>query len=67
VGRARFEVRTEDVVVSIQRLDIHANAYGKPIVYTGILKRVKTPDVDSESSAAGMLELEVIVDGEPSA
>jgi hypothetical protein len=55
------------VVVSIQPLDINANAYGKPIVYTGILKRVKTPDVDSESSAAGMLELEVIVDGEPSA
>ena len=53
------------VVVTIQPLDINANAYGKPIVYGGLLKRVKTLDIDSESSAAGMLELEIVVDGGP--
>lgn len=54
-----------DMVVTKHPLDIEGNAYGRPIVYRGNLDRVKTPDVDSESSAAGLLELEMVVDGYP--
>jgi hypothetical protein len=58
VGKSRM-------VISKQPLDVDANVYGKPIVYTGKLKRVLTPEVDSESSGAGLLELEMTVDGFP--
>jgi hypothetical protein len=57
-GRAR-------VIVSKQPLDIEGNVYGRPIVYNGTLKRYSTPDVDSESSAAGMVEIEVTIEGYP--
>ena len=53
------------VTVSKQPLDLDGNASGKPIVYNGILKRVTFPEVDSEASGAGMIELEVTVDGFP--
>lgn len=53
------------VVVSQQPLDADGNVYGNPIVYRGILKRVKAPDTDSESDAAAMLELEVQIEGYP--
>lgn len=55
------------MVVTKQPLDIDGNAYGRPIVYKGILKRVSPPDVDSESSDAGLIEYEMTVDGFPSA
>jgi hypothetical protein len=42
-----------------QPLDTDGNAFGAPTVYTGRLKQVSLPDVDSESSDAGMLGLEV--------
>lgn len=59
VGRSKM-------VVTKQPLDIEGNTYGKPIVYHGTLDRVKTPDVDSESSSAGLIELEMVVEGYPS-
>lgn len=52
-------------VVIKQPLDIDANVYGRPIVYNCTLKRVKAPDVDSETSGAGLLEMEFTVEGFP--
>lgn len=48
-------------VVTVQPLDRDFNAFGSPTVYTGTLKAVQHPDVDSESSDAAMLALEVTV------
>lgn len=47
------------VTISKQPLDVDGNAYGRPLVYTGTLKSVTTPDADSESSDAGILECEI--------
>lgn len=47
------------VVVKKQPLDIDGNSYGNPIVTSGILKRVTTPEVDSNSTEAALLEIEV--------
>lgn len=55
------------VVASIQPLDHDGIAQSdyKPIVYKGTLKRVTPPDVDSESSTAAMIELEITTDSPP--
>jgi hypothetical protein len=53
------------VIVTKQPLDIEGNIYGRPIVYKGVLDRVSPPDVDSESSTAGLLEIEMVVEGYP--
>jgi hypothetical protein len=53
------------VVITQQPLDQDGNAWGKPIVYNGTLKRVKLPDHDSSSSDAAMIEIEVTVSGIP--
>ena len=58
VGKARMEV-------SQQPLDIEGNAFGRPIVWRGILKRCTPPGVDSESSDPAMIELEMTIEGEP--
>lgn len=55
------------VTVAKQPMDIDANVYGDPIVYNGTLKRVSPPDVDSEGSDGGIIELEITVDGYPTA
>lgn len=47
------------VTVARQPLDVDANAYGRPIVYTGTLKAVTPPAVDSESSDAALIEVEI--------
>lgn len=47
------------VTVTKQPLDVNKNPYGKPLVYTGMLKQVTPPDHDSESSDASILEIEV--------
>jgi hypothetical protein len=59
-GRARM-------VVTKRPMDIEGNAYfgSPPIVYRGTLKRVQFPEVDSESSAAGLIELEMTIEGYP--
>jgi hypothetical protein len=41
--------------------------YGRPIVYQGKLKKTQPPDVDSESSTAALVELELSISGYPSA
>jgi hypothetical protein len=53
--------------VSKQPLDLQGNVFGSPIVLNGRLKMVKHPDVDSEANAAALLELEMTVEGYPTA
>lgn len=53
------------VVVTQQPLDVDGNAYGRPLVWNGTLKRCKLPDHDSNSSDAALIEIEVTVSGVP--
>jgi hypothetical protein len=52
-----------DVVASKQPLDVDGNAFGRPIVYTGKLKKVQPPEADSTSTDAAQVELEVTPTG----
>lgn len=56
-----------DMIVSKQPLDIEGNVEPgvKPIVYSGTLKRVTPPDVDSTSTDPALLELEMVIEGYP--
>lgn len=54
--------RGEGVLVK-QPLDRDKVPYGDPLVYTITLKSCKPPEVDSESSDAGLLEIEGTVTG----
>lgn len=54
-----------DMTVSKQPLDINGNTWGSPLVWRGTMKRVKFPDVDSEGTDAGLLEIEMTPDGIP--
>jgi hypothetical protein len=47
------------MVVNKQPLDVDGNAYGRPLVYTGMLKQVTPPEHDSESSDAALVALEM--------
>lgn len=47
------------VVVTRQPLDTDGNAYGRPLIYKALLKAVTPPTVDSTSSDAGLIEIEV--------
>lgn len=40
-----------------QPLDVNGSAFGKPLVYKGILQAVNPPKTDSSSDAAGLLSL----------
>jgi hypothetical protein len=51
------------VTVTKQALDVNGDPYGARIVYVGMLKAVTLPDVDSESSDAALIELEVATGG----
>jgi hypothetical protein len=51
------------VVINKQPLDIDGNAYGKPLVYKGTLKRVTPPEVDSNSTDAALIEIEMTPSG----
>lgn len=42
-----------------QPLDLNKNAFGKPIVYTGVLKTLNFPDADSEGNAAALMTLTI--------
>lgn len=53
------------VTVSQRPMDEDANEYGKSIIWSGRLKRVLPPDVDSESSSAALYEVEISVKGRP--
>lgn len=58
VGKAKM-------VVTKQPLDLNGVTYGRPIVYHGVLDRVTAPEHDSEATGAGLLELEMVVEGFP--
>lgn len=62
VGKGRVKVTQEP-------LDFDGHVYDKTkaITYFGTLKRVLVPEVDSESSGASLLEIEVSPDGPVSA
>lgn len=45
--------------VNRQPLDADGNVYGRPVVYTGTLKTVTPPEIDSESSDAALIECEI--------
>jgi hypothetical protein len=51
------------MVISKQPLDPDGNAYGKPIVYKGVLKRCTPPAVDSNSTNPAVIELEMTPHG----
>lgn len=54
------------VVIKEQPLDINGTAFnmGPVVTYNGTLKRVMTPDIDSESNDAGLIEIEVTIAGD---
>src|SRR4051812_19449880 len=56
VGRGRM-------VVTEQSLDVDGNSTGDPLVWSGVLKRVTTPDRDAESDTAATIELEMSTSG----
>lgn len=60
VGRSRM-------VVTEHMLDLNGNPYGRPIVWSGTLKRCTPPEHNSESNDAALLELEMTVEGYPTA
>ena len=45
-----------------QPLDLDGNAFGRPVVYTGIVKSVQAPEHDSTSSDPGMITVEISTD-----
>lgn len=51
------------IVVNKQPLDPDGNAFGRPLVYRGVLKQVNPPEVDSESSDAALIEMEMTPNG----
>lgn len=53
------------VVVNKQPLDPNGSPFGNPLTYAGVLKSCSPPEVDSESSDAALLAIEVTVEGEP--
>lgn len=56
-----------NMVISQRPLDQDGNPYGKPIIYHGKLKRVLPPETDSESGTVALIEIEVTINGFPSA
>jgi hypothetical protein len=49
-----------------QPLDMNGSPQGAALTYTGTLKTVTPPDIDSMSNDAAILELEFTLDGYPS-
>jgi hypothetical protein len=47
------------VTITKQPLDVNGSPFGKALVYTGVLKRVTPPEVDSTSTDAATIELEI--------
>jgi len=58
VGKATIEIHKLP-------MDIDGNTYGKPLNYSGKLKRVTPPEHDSTSSDPGIIEMEITPDGDP--
>jgi hypothetical protein len=67
LGKLLSGVGKAPVRIVEQPLDLDGNAYGRPIVWNGILKKVTTPPRDSEGTGAAMIEIEVTTTGRPTA
>jgi hypothetical protein len=66
IAKALIEaVGRRNVTITKIHLDVDRNHYDTTLVYTGKLKAVSFPDVDSESSEAGIMTLEVVIAGVP--
>jgi hypothetical protein len=63
VHRLLARVGKAAAVVVKQPLDADGNAYGKPLNYRGVLKRVLPPEVDSMSTDPAILEIEITPEG----
>jgi hypothetical protein len=50
--------------IGITPLDVDGVRAGDPLVYTGTLKQVKFPDIDSTGGDAAQLECEFTIDGQ---
>lgn len=64
VHRLADKVGRGTVTVKKQPLDINRKPWGRALVYKGILKRVLPPEVDSTSTDAAILEIEVTPSGD---
>lgn len=53
-----------EAVASKQPLDPMGNPYGKPLVYTGVLKRCTPPNANSNEAEIARIEVEISTDGE---
>jgi hypothetical protein len=53
------QVGAGTVTISKKALDPDKNVFGKPLTYTGRLKKVTPPEVDSESSDAALITLDI--------
>jgi len=51
------------VSISVVPLDFQGNPAGSPLVYTGTVKTVNLPDIDSESGDAALMEVAITPDG----
>lgn len=51
------------VVINKQPLDVDGNPSGRALVYTGVLKRITPPEVDSTSTDPAIIEFEVTPNG----
>jgi hypothetical protein len=60
------KVGTGRASIGRQPLDLTGSPQGVPLTYTGTLKAVTPPDIDSMSNDAAILELEFSLDGYPS-
>jgi hypothetical protein len=67
LGKLFSAVGKSAVKITEQPLDTDGNAYGNPIVWNGILKKVQSPARDSESTSVAMIEIEVSTKGRPTA
>ena len=67
IGTLLNAVGSGVVDISQRPMDPDRNEIGKSITWTGILKRVMVPDVDSESTTASLVEIEVTISGFPTA
>lgn len=50
------------ITATLQPLDRNGGNFGKPFVFTGTLKAVTLPDIDSESSDAALISIEMTAD-----